>query len=585
MSDFIYSKKRVEQGKLSKEIVKIYSGDCPDTMEFHGEWGSLAVSKNLYDGFQPYETKEHICVVLGGPILCFQEKQYVGKNTNVAGTKAIYQRMMNDEIKWEDDLSGPFSILFINKQTAKVECVTDLMSFIPIFLYEGTDNIMLSSHVDVLARSSYEENNIDIISEVDFILHGTVTYPYTCYKNIKQIAPASRHKIESHHFITNSYWLPVEEVKYQSIHQAADELRNALQYYVQQIINEVDVIAHFISGGEDSRTLCGLISNDIKKDAFIFLDDMNREGQVAKKAAEAYGSAFHLSTRSKLHYLDILSNCTALVGKGSQYTHAHTFGFHKSCHLAHYPAVLGGLFADALLKGSRIKKIRGSSRFPFIPQVKKVSHSKAEPMQKVFKQDVLEELRRRRQSHLQYVKSFRKKSAQEWFELWPSSMNASIPNIYVNRRLFRSYEPFMSNDVVKISASVPQKWKLNRKLFHKAAKPLLEPTKWLFHGDGRLPYFPWYINSCIQFWVWCYRQIGTRLGMMKGNQGSWGEWNVVINSPEWEQAINKYLDGSKVLNDVLVEKDVKELIRGKYLNRTQKINLLQSMYSNSDNVT
>src|SRR5699024_6234943 len=132
------------------------------------------------------------------------------------------------------------------------------------------------------------------------------------------------------------------------------------------------------------------------------------------------------------------------------------------------------------------------------------------------------EVTNRRKTHLKQVQSFRTKSAEEWFELWPSSMNMNIPNIHANRRLFRSYEPFMSNEVVKTSAYVPQEWKLNRKLFHKMAKPLLRPSKWLRHGDGWFPYFSWRLKSITIPFVLLKRKIEREIGKSKKVHGPWG---------------------------------------------------------------
>src|SRR5699024_6626893 len=204
--------------------------------------------------------------------------------------------------------------------------------------------------------------------------------------------------------------------------------------------------------------------------------------------------------------------------------------------------------------------------FSFLPQIKESGYSAASPLKNsVFSYEILLELTKRRQNHLNYIKEFREESAEEWFELWPSSMNLNIPNLHVNRRLFRSYEPFMSNEVVKISAVVPQKWKLNRRLFHKAVKPLLKPTKWLFHGDGWLPYFPWYVNNFVQFFTWGHRQIGRRTGLIKGNQGPWGEWNTVMGSLEWKQSGKDFSDGMSIIASELLEKDTEELLESIYL--------------------
>lgn len=582
MSDFIYSKRPIKMGTLTKKIQEIYHQDRPSVEEFHGEWGSLAVSQNLYNGFQPYETAEHICVVVGGPLLCFRDNTFLMSGANVTGTRAVYNRWLDGVMEWDEDLSGPFAVLIINKNTSEIVCITDLMSFIPVYTYQDSTSIMLATHVDVLASVSGQRANSDVISKVDFILHGVVTFPYTMYTALRQIKPGSVHFVTNSptEFQSKTYWLPEEKNMYQSVDQAAEDLRNGMQNYVNGITNGMSRIAQFISGGEDSRTTSGLLPRDQDRDAFIFLDHMNREGKVAEKAAHAYGANFKLATRGKLHYLEILPPSADMVGNGSQYFHAHTYGFHKSCKLDEYSAVFGGLFSDVPLKGACIKKFGGSGRFPFLPHIQRYDYSVERPIQNsVFKPELLVELTKRRQAHLEYIRRFRKKSAEEWFQLWPISMNFNIPNLHANRRLFRSYEPFMAKDVLKISATVPQKWKLNRRLFQKAVKPLLKPTKWLFHSDGRLPYYPWHVNTFIQLVNWIYRDIGTKTGLIKGNQGPWTEWEVVMNSPEWQREIDNYSNGMEELYSVLNENNIEKLFGGNDLNYVQKINLMQMLYS------
>lgn len=591
MSDFVYSRKAINQEVLTYRIQEIYYKDKPPVKEFHGSWGSLAVSYNLYNGFKPYENHEHICIVLGGPLLCFQENSFLSSNNDgVEGTEAIYKRWLSNDIKWDEDLSGPFVILIINKITSKVICVTDLMSFIPVFTYREDSNIILSTHVDILARVSGQVDKFDKTSLIDFLLNGVVTYPYTVYSSLKQIAPASVCTIAGSLMIkTTDYWSPIEEFKYDSIDKAASDLRQCLKNYVNAITKGMEHVALFLSGGEDSRVVAALLTQLGKRDAYIFLDAMNREGHIAKKAALAYGANLNTAIRSTNHYLEIMPYCADLVGSGSQFVHVHTFGFHKSCRLDEYPAVFGGLFSDAFLKGSHITKIRGMSLMPFLPQLKRHSYTVEKPIDKahkscIFTEEVLSELNERRQAHLNYVKNYRHNSAEEWFELWPSSMNLNMPNIHGNRRLFRSYEPFMSKDVIKISAVVPQSWKLNRRLFNRLAKPLLVPSKWLLHGDGRLPYFPWYINSFVQFVFWFSRQVTYRTGIVKGNQGPWNDWDTVMSSSEWQEAVEKYLVGITSIESALKEKDIKKIFRSSQLYQYQKISLMQILYQLNKNV-
>ncbi|WP_052131408.1 hypothetical protein [Planococcus sp. CAU13] len=583
MSDFIYSKNKMPKGKLTKDLQSIYQLDHPDIQEYHGRWGSLGVSKNLYNGFQIFEDDTHICAVAGGPVLCFRDNLFLTKGPDDAGTKAVLQRWLEKKINWDEDLNGPFAILIINKRTAVITCVTDLMSFIPVFAYQHSKELMISTHVDVLGIVSNQQNATDVVAKVDFILHGIITYPYTAYQKIYQLQPATVHftRNDSGHLSSKSYWTPVETLTYTSIKGAASDLRVSMEDYVSRITEGMPVVGQFISGGEDSRAISGLLSKDLKRDAFIFLNSINREGRRAEKAAKAYGANFKLSTRSNSYYMDILPSSADLVGTGAEYVHAHTLKLYKGCRLNDYSAVFGGLYSDDILKGDCIVKILEKSRLPFIPQVKSRYHSRGNKITiSLFKKEVLEELTRRRTVHLNLIKNFREYSADEWFELWPSSMNFSLATVHANRRLFRSYEPFMSNGVVKVSAAVPQRWRLNRRLFLETTKPYLKRTKWLFHSDGRLPYFPWYINSFIQLGVWSIQQANTRLGLVKGFQGPWGEWKVIMESREFQEYVDRFANGIKLMADTMVEKNVHTIFKSKELTISQRVNFLQILYIN-----
>lgn len=580
MSDFIFSKKNMKQNIITENIQKIYNIDKPKVKEFHGEWGSLGVSRNIYNGFEPYETDQYLTVITGGPVLEFRDNNFLNENHSWEGTKSIFNRWRQGILKYEDDLNGPFVILFINKHSKEVTCITDLMSFIPVYLYDKNNFFVLSTHVDSLARITNQNDFIDEISVVDFILHGVVTFPFTIYGNIKQIPPASEHYINTNlsSFKIQTYWLPTENNLYSNINTAAQDVRSSLEKFVGKVTDVSTNITQFISGGEDSRTLSGILKRNSRK-AYIFLDYMNREGRIAEKVADSYGAELKVQTRDKLHYLDILSDCSDLVGSGSQYCHAHTYGFHKECKLNSYTAVFGGLFSDALLKGARIKKIRGTGRLPLIPAMKNKKYSpKVNYENKIFKQETLDIITSRRDHHLENIKVFRFDSAEEWFELWPSSMNMNISNIHANRRLFPSYEPFMSSSIVKISAKVPQKWKLNRKLFHKSAKIYLNQTKYLLHGDGWFPYFPWYINSVIGFLIQIYRKIGIKLGFIRGNQGSWGQWSNVLNSSEWIQTYENYASGLHKISNVFEDNNKISIAKHKHLKTMQEVNLMQILY-------
>ncbi|PRO65846.1 hypothetical protein C6I21_08085 [Alkalicoccus urumqiensis] len=579
MSDFIYSNTYIDEEQIKLSFQEIYGNDHNLIHLFNGSWGSFAFLSNHYEGFDYYETDDQITAMLGGPLLDFAGLTDLSISENEK-TKAISLRYSQENMSWDNDLNGPFQFIYINKRSGEITVVTDMMSFIPAYEYSDDKCLMISSHLSLI-KACKPELILDQTSVGDFVLHSIVTYPYTMYKGVYQLQPASVHQYhcEAGKQHKEPYWVPYESNAYKSLNEAAQDLKNSLDDYVKNVIADHKQVAQFISGGEDSRSISSIIRQFTRSRSFIFLDQMNREGRVAKKAAEAYGIEFNLVQRDKLHYLNILEEGSQLVGHGAQYTHAHSLGLHNKCGLSKYPAVFGGLFSDALLKGARIKKVRGIGRFPFLPQIKdKMYNPEKVKNTSALKKEIIGKIEERRKEHLSYIKEFRKESASEWFELWPSSMNLNIVNIHVNRRLFQSYEPFMSNDVVKISALVPQKWKKNRKLFHRAMQPHLKKTKWLKHGDGRLPYFPWYVNSFVQFFFWSIDLIGRKTKVSKIHPGPWGDSNNIKISEEYQEKIQSNNELYKSINQSFTFKLLNELFTGNNLRLDNQLNLLQTLH-------
>jgi hypothetical protein len=254
-------------------------------------------------------------------------------------------------------------------------------------------------------------------------------------------------------------------------------------------------------------------------------------------------------------------------------------GFHKICALDRYAAVFGGYFSDSLLKAQFTRKMRGIHRLPFLPQFMIPGETRSKPPNSpLFSAEIRNEINQRRREHLAKIMSFRKVTFHEWFVLWPATMRVAIPNLYSNRRLFRTYEPFMCKEAVKIGASVPTGWKLNRRLFCKMARPFLKPSRWILTDDGRFPYFPWWFNTPIQFCVWMVRKIVTLTGLIGKHQGPWGDWNRIMKSRRWQYAISRYSNGFELIRQTATTDRVEKIIKGNKLKMEQKVNFIQLLY-------
>ena len=185
----------------------------------------------------------------------------------------------------------------------------------------------------------------------------------------------------------------------------------------------------------------------------------------------------------------------------------------------------------------------------------------------------------RRRDHFARVHAMRRVSAHEWFTLWPATMRATVPNIYVNRRLFRSYEPFLGSGVVRLSAGVPIEWKLNRRLFVWAMQPFLRQSRFIVHGDGWFPYYPWWANTIPRQLISWSRKIGRKTGRIKGNQGAWTDWKKLVNSDKWLAMYDEHKRHVDVFRNCFTNFDRNSEIEYRKFSIDQKMNLLQILVS------
>src|SRR5690606_36044449 len=108
-------------GELSAAILGIYTERPPSVRELHGTWGSLAITQSHYHGLLPLENEQHVMVVIGGPVLYFCDNDFLVAEDSSVGTEAIYNRwIVEGKIQWDEDLSGPFTILLIDKEQGTV---------------------------------------------------------------------------------------------------------------------------------------------------------------------------------------------------------------------------------------------------------------------------------------------------------------------------------------------------------------------------------------------------------------------------------------------------------------------------------
>jgi hypothetical protein len=565
MSDFIYFHK--DKKKLSiidKSLKRIYKKDFRGFKEYTAGSKTLVVSINIYNGFQVFENSKHVCAVIGGPVLDFRNNDFITKNSNL-GTQAIYNRWIIDEnMKWHEDLDGPFVVILFNKKTGTLKVVSDMLSFIPVFI---SDKNCVSTHINLI--DSLDNCSVDEVSLVDFIINDIITFPYTIFKGVRQLSPASIHQFsDSDSNSVTNYWSPKENtVDDITLNGLKNRLRLGLKTYVDKIINADPHLAVLISGGEDSRAVLGMISTTYPKDCFIYSQTQNAETNIAKAVTKKHNGFFSRIEIKPDHIKNTFFEKADLVGIGNDCAHAHSYGFHQELNFNKYDAILGGFLADSFLKAMYITKSR--EKLSFLND--QISH--------YFPKSIIDKVLKRNESHKSFLKKLRPKGFEEWYNLFPITMNKHLPNIGGHRRIIRNYEVFTCSEVIKIAAIAPNTIKCNRILFQEAMKPYFKKTKWIVHNSGHLPYFNHKFNYYWKF-LYKYKQnLDRALNKIRGttNSGTWFNWKDFLDSKDGIENQEKQLLNLQKKIPSIIDNINNDIYKNE-LSNTQRRNILQLAY-------
>jgi len=477
MLDFLFSFTQ-KKGHAFAAALSRFRPDQP-ICRYEGEWGALVTLGEPYPGFATVDTERYLITVLGGP-LPREDETAPRENSADDGVRWILERWkLRGGIRWDEDLVGHFLVLCIDKKEKTAEIATDINAFVSAYRSEEMPLVM-GSHADAVAWATNSPHEIDLLSIADFLTFAAVTYPFTMYKKIRHLPPASVIRFTPGAPPTSeAYWEPSETVGFNDIREAAQQLRQVITANVQRMCEGHQVVGLLMSGGEDSRVVASLIPKTTRGMAITMTDSLNREARIAHALCSALGLQWESVTRSPTHYLDHARSSIGLTESHNFFLHAHVNGLVDRL-VAGRP-VLGGLMSDAFCKASHLpcKTFWG---FKYAARLQDWKYAARR-----FNCPFAEQLEQRRLRHNEYLEKMRPLSWAEWHSLYPANMNNNVTNLFINRRMFPAYEPFADALVVKMSAVVPQEWKINRRLFHRAMRPLLRKTWWIRRGNGTYP--------------------------------------------------------------------------------------------------
>lgn len=539
MSDFLFSTGRRPPGELRDALMRFLAPVAASCDEWHGAWGSLAVLRGAHDPPNALMQAEgRISVIVGEP-LARTGTDAPGPALDPELRAPIHHLLARaDVVPWDDVLDNTFAALTVDTAAGAGALVTDLFAWIPVFAAERAGGLVLGTHVDAVAAASGEADRIDLVSAADLLANETITWPYTLYEGVRQVPPASvrRFRAGAWEGAARTYWAPREETAFASPADAAAALRAALVADLRLACHGHPRVGLLLSGGEDSRAVLGALPPGVRVRGFTFAESENREVRTARRVARAYGVEMAFRPRDPAHYLQWMPPLAGMSGTQNRYIDAHAYGFHEWLGIRDLPLVLGGLSSDALLKADNValwaRRKLDAGEAPGTRAARVPPRAGVRP-------ELLRQVGERRDAFTAWLAELRPESADEWSRIYPFTMRRYAANVHGNRRLMRIHEPFQSNAVVRIAAGVPQRWKLDRRLFHAAVRPFLRRSWWVPHTRNRMPYFPRRAETVVRPALGLLRDArALATGALGVEQESWPVWERLAA----EGAIARELD-------------------------------------------
>lgn len=534
MSDFLFSSRRRAPGELTRILHGWLGSVSAEIVEHAGEWGTLAVARAPHDPEPAWREDGSISILAGEPFARVDGS--VGAAVDPQRRGIVHRLLVNGVGHgWEDRLDGPFAAIAIDAAGGTGTILTDLFAWIPLFAAETRDpeaRLVIGTHVDAVAEAAGARDRIDPVSAVELMGYFTIAHPRTLYPGVTQLSPGCTRRFSMDGWTTPEriYWQPEERTAYASIDDAADALRAALVADVETAVAGHPRVGMLLSGGEDSRAVLGAVPKGVEVQGFIYTEADNREVRSARRVARAYGAPLRWERRPPLHDLRHFETVAAMVGSQNEFIDVHGYGLHRSMGIDGLPVVLGGFSSDALLKAD---KVTGASRRRVLRGEPPGIRPAEPPPLPGIRAELLRAAADRRDDFRRRVAEIRPESAEEWSYIYPFTMRAYAAGFHGNRRLFRSHEPFQSNPVVRLAAAVPQTWTIERRLFHRAVRPLLAPSWWVPHSRNRMPYFAPPVNAVARPLLGLARDArALATGTLRANQESWPVWEDLVRAPE-----------------------------------------------------
>ena len=220
----------------------------------------------------------------------------------VSQGRAIIDLYLRKGAEFVSSLRGSYAAALWDSRKKKLIVATDHFGTRPVYYWTANGQIAFAPRIATLTRAKEVAQAIDPNSLYFFLNHSFIPAPFTIYKNVRRLEPGHLLTWSSGQFSVQQYWdMVYDEDETLTEAAAAASLRSSLTdsvgFALSRGICRSDQVGAFLSGGTDSSTLVGLLSQGssakVKSFSVGFEEAAYNEIHYARLAAKHFNSEAH----------------------------------------------------------------------------------------------------------------------------------------------------------------------------------------------------------------------------------------------------------------------------------------------------
>ncbi|GJL76475.1 asparagine synthetase B [Nitrosomonas sp.] len=199
------------------------------------------------------------------------------------------------------EIAGEFTVCVLDENKNRLILAVDRMGTRSLAYQTSGGHLIFSSSLDAIIRHPHTKPEIDAQSMFNYVYFHMIPSPGTIYKNQRRLSPGEYLTFQNNEIKTDKYWRPnFNEVNGRSFEELKFELHALLRSSVRDATGS-ETVGAFLSGGTDSSTIAGILSEVTGEPASTYSIGFEASGYDEMEYARI--AARHFSTRHHEYYV------------------------------------------------------------------------------------------------------------------------------------------------------------------------------------------------------------------------------------------------------------------------------------------